>query len=546
MALYGKDIDKHIVTSGDLAMVAGGQDLYSYTGSTKRRKIHITRPGQLVAYTKSVGSVPQTVDVNNLDADKAKSLFWAVGVDTTGNGLTDQLKHLGREDLSTCALEEVSASSPKCGSPAVQDLYFTINGPGTYAIRIDVESQKTRDFSPIFKGHEEFVASYTVTEEQFNAPGFDSDVVACSLAKQLRNEYDYLIKGQRYPDFLGQDLERAFSATRLHAKSLVYCFSPTELSGSCENCTHLGAILKATINGSDVTLVGNTDPADTTKTLRGQLESIADQINAAFQDAYGDYSQVGVAYVTGSFADCCPLELHVNTCDTNFALLTTGDATITPKVNVNPFTEYGTFTNVQECIDCGDAPTQRSYTTGIRIIGERFSQTCGSLINKPLAHYGLDVDIVLASHDWRDASWDKVNVQKMELPGGFGSQIQWYEYQQDVGGEGRNYNRSNNLRGWIGQPEDGARAVKGVTADCGKDYCSYFMRFQSPRRAVIDAGAARDLQINSHIHVPATDAVTRASVEAFIAELSTLNIGCKIIGSATCNPSQVVETIVIE
>lgn len=547
MAQYGKDIDKHIVTSGNLAMVAGGQDLFSYAGSERRRrKIHITRPGQLVAYTKSVGSIPQTVDVDTLTAEHAQKVFLAVGVDTNGDGVTDELRHVGREDISSCDLIEVSASSPKCGTPAVQDLYFTITGPGTYAVRVDVEDQTTRDFSPIYKGHEEFVASYTVTEEEFDDPDFSPNIVACALAKQLNNDWNLKIKGGRYPDWKGINLMRPFSATRLHDNSLTYCFAPTELSDSCKDCTHIDAVLKATVNGTDYTFTGNTDPADSSKTLRGQLENIAAQILDAFEAEYGELAFTGSAYVTGSYSECCPIQLHINTCDDAFALLTTGDAVITPTTDVNPFTEYGTFDNVQECIDCGDAPTQRSYTTGIRVIAERISGECGCYIDKPIAYYGRSVDIVPFSDDWKASNWDKVQIQEMEVPGQFGAQIQWLEYQQDVGGEGRNYNRSNVPRGWIGVPEKESRANRAVTASCETDYCSYFMRMHSPRRAVGDVGAARDLWINSNIHIPAKDATTKADWEAFMDKFISLNRGCETVGSVTCNTSQVAETLLIQ
>ena len=268
------------------------------------------------------------------------------------------------------------------------------------------------------------------------------------------------------------------------------------------------------------------------------MENIALQINDAFLAEYGDYAEVGSAYVTGSFSDCCPVELHVNTCDTNFELRTTGGTAITPCTNVNPFTEYGSFTNVQDCIDCGDAPTTRAYTVGIRVISERFKESCGAILNKPLSTYLRTIDIVPWA-DYFDGSWDKVNVVSPEMPGQFGSQIQWYEYQQEIGGEGRNAKRTSNLRGWIASPAPDSRHEKMITASCKDHYCSYFMKYRVDRKAPMDATGQRGLDLHGYLHVPAEDSITKASVEEFLTALAALSPDAKV-GSISCDTSQVV------
>lgn len=541
MALYHKDIGKHIVTQGNLGMAEGGQPLYTMAGPRRdRRKAYNVVPGQLVAYTKQVGAVPTIVDQSTLSLSNSKRIFLGVGVDNEGKGYTTAIRHIGIEHVSSCALTEVQASSPKCGSPAVQDMYLKINKPGTYAVLLRVEDQKTRDYAPMFKGYEEFQAVTSVTEDEFEDPAFDPDIVVCKLIDQLNNKLDLKIKDKDYPDWKGKGLKRPFHATRLHDNSITYCFSPTEIE-DCETCTHIDAVISATVGGQTVTFTGNVDPADNTKTLRAQLDHIANQINEAFEDDEGEYAQTGSAYVTGSYSDCCPIELHVNTCDATFALQTTGAAAITPKTSVNPFTEYGTFTNVKECIDCGDSETSTSYTTGFRVISEQVSTKCGAYINQPMTTYFRKVEITPIA-DFFDGDWQTVDIQKPENPGQFGSQIQWYEYQQDVGGEGRNHKRSNYLRGWIPVPDDLSRA-NSLLAKCDLDYCSYYTQFEMDRKGAIDAQAARPLQIDGYIHVPAKDVTTKAVVEQFLTELATFSPKCEVTASVICDTSQVADSL---
>lgn len=543
MALYHKDIGKHLVTYGNQGMATGGQALYTMAGSRKnRRKVYNVAPGQLVAYTTAVGAVPTIVDQATLTAANAKKIFLAVGMDPDNKGRVTELRHLGIEHVKAAELVEVEASSPKCGSPAVQDFYINITGPGTYAVMVRVEDQLTRDFTQIFKGYEEFQAVTVVTEAQFEDPAFDADSVICALVDQLNGELDLKIKDVDYPDWKGTGLPRPYHATRLHSKEVTYCFSPTEID-TCENCTHIDAVLTATVGGETITFTGNTDPTDATKTLRGQLEHIAEQINDAFRADEGEYAQTGSAYVTGTFSDCCPIELHVNTCDATFALQTTGAATITPKVDRNPFTTHGQFTKAKQCIDCGDSETTVSYTTGMRVIAERFSAKCGTMINKPLGSYLRQIEIVPIA-DFFDGDWQTVKVQKAEQPGQFGSQIQWYEYQADQGGEGRNFGRTNHLRGWISTPEPSAR-VNGVTAKCDVDYCSYFTKFAAARKSVTHSQAAPPLYIHGYIHVPAKDVATKSVVEQFLTELASFSPEVDAGVSVSCDTSQVAATLAL-
>ena len=174
-------------------------------------------------------------------------------------------------------------------------------------------------------------------------------------------------------------------------------------------------------------MTGTTDPADSTRTLLWQLESVASQITAGFVSSIGNHA--GSAFVTGGgYADCCALQLHVNTCDETFAI-----PGLTPCVDQNPFV---TFTRDSACVDCDDDPVTQTYTCGIRAITKPLRPNCDCEIKMPLAYYGVKLDIEpmdSESGTWKEGHWDVCKTYSGSLPANFGSWIQYQEYIQPAG-----------------------------------------------------------------------------------------------------------------
>ena len=119
----------------------------------------------------------------------------------------------------------------------------------------------------------------------------------------------------------------------------------------------------------------------------------------------------------------------------------------------------------------------------------------------------------------------------MELPSGFGREIQFYEYQAKPTGKGHVSNRSNNVQGWNGLPGKTDR-FNNVTARCDADYCTYYLRTMMDRLKM--SGEYGDLLIHSWMHIPNTDSDTLDDWEAIYAKIISLHSGCNIVSSTTC------------
>lgn len=662
-----KDTLKHIVASGDYALAAAGQPLFTST-PIKRNKVKINYnvlPGQLVAYTQS-GGTTLTVDDATLAAADLPNLYIGVGIDLNGDGVTDDIRHFGAEFISGCEPREVGVGSPRCGSPVVRDFYFDCTEcDATYSVMVKVDDNRTRSYSPFNKSFAEFTGSVVTKCLSCDDCPVEHNCreVACKLADALNGELDLRVGNESYPDWKGEGLPRPFYVTRLHENSYVYCLSPQTVEGACEECTYLNAISGVVINENTHNLVGTTNPADGTQTLKGQLESIVDQLNYLFQQEYGlgvdgANPHAGSAYYTGSYGECCPLQLHINTCDANFALLDDEGEVIDATTSYNPFTTYGTVTDPLNCIDCGEFGAQAqgtltmtdvitngetvtigtkvytfqdtltnvdgnvhigadveetldnlrnainlgpgagtdyaaamtlhptvsgtssdattlvvtaktpgtagnsiattetladgswgavvleggtagtintttAYPCGIRVIGEKLTPNCDCFIDKPLSFYGRKIEIHPYGEGWKNKPWRVVEVQAMELPSGFGSWIQWLEYQTEPEGRGRRYSRSNINKGWANLPGAKSRIRNATTARCDLDYCSYYIKSLVERKHL--SGQYGTSSIHSHVHIPSGDSTTIGAWEDFLDAFVALNPSCRVIDTVACD-----------
>lgn len=356
------DIQKHVVSFGDYGLATAGQPLFNYVGTGRSARIvYNVVPGQIVAYTVANG-VATIVDHTTLTAADLSSIF--IGVGKAGkNGSTEDILHFGAEDISGCRPQEASTSSPRCGSAQVVDFYFDCTKcDETYTLMVKVDDNKTRSFIKAWnKTFSEFVGS--IVTQCFTCDDCPQDhnckEVACKLADALNGELDLRVGNQAYPDWKGSNLPRPYFATRLHENSFIYCLSPQTDETECVDCTYVAGIKGATINGTNYDFDGNLNPLDGTQTLKGQIDHIVAQLNAAFHTAYSNAElhvapHGGSAYATGTYQDCCAVQIHVNTCDATFILYDVNNDQIDPQVSNNPFTEYGAYTTAPNCVDCGD------------------------------------------------------------------------------------------------------------------------------------------------------------------------------------------------
>jgi hypothetical protein len=651
------DTEKHVVTYGNHAFVAGGLSLFDVVGTKNKRLAYNVLPGQLVAYKKLNGEY-KTVNIAALSAADLHSLYIGVGYSGDGSGLTTDIRHLGIEDISGCMPREVSTSSPKCGAPQVLDFYFDCTKcDETYSLEVTVDDNFSRSFGKWNASAEQFVGSIVTDCSSCDECGAEHNCreVACKLADALNNEFDLKIGSRSYPDYKKSGIKRPFHATRIHNRSILYCLTSASAS-DCESCSHVSGIKGALVKDTVYTFTGTLNNADPQVTPIGMIQNAIEQINDAFVTEYGENAHAGSAYFTGSFSDCCPFQIHVNTCDANFKLIDINDNEIAPKTDVNPFTTYGAKTANTGCIDCADAavaakgtltftgnaldtetvtigaktytfedtltnvngnvkigatvndtinnlvaainlgsgagtkyatamtlhPTVSAvngagntvvvtaktagtagnalastetltngsfggatlaggeaaeaaspeyYSCGVRVIAERVFGDCSCYLNKPLNFYARKLTLNPIGEGFRGKEWSVVEVQAMEMPAGFGSQIQWLEYQNEPIGRGRNYSRGNSNKGMFNLPDKKSR-VNSVTAKCEDHYCSYYIQFDMENRRVVDRGI---LTINANMHIPSDDATTIASWETFQENLLALNPGCKVLTAVECN-----------
>lgn len=526
--------DRHVVTAGNYSFAAAGQPLFVHTG----KRIHYNvMPGQGVVYTQEADGTTLTHSSATINSTNAHRLFIGVGVDLNGDGITEAIRHIGIEHISACRIDQVAASSPRCGSPQVIDFYFDCTKCNeTYSLEIEVDDNESRAFSPWNKSAAQFTGSIVTECVSCSdcAPEHNCKEVACKLASRMNNELDLKIGNRLYPDFKAQGRPRPYFATRLHDNTFIYCLSPQTENGSCENCTYIPAVTGAVINGVPYTFQGTTNPIDNTQSLVGQVKSITDQLNDAFKTEYGEHAHMGSAYYTGSYQGCCPIQLHVNTCYDGFQLLGAAGAQISVSQTYNPFTTHGTETADPNCLDCGETPATLNYTCGIRVIAEKLEPSCGCIIDKPLAFYGRKIKVNPYGDDWRGKSWMVKEIQGMELPSGFGREIQFYEYQQIPQGKGHVSNRSNTVQGW-GATVGKTDRFNNVTARCDADYCSYYLHFIMDRRKL--SNERGDLDIHSWIHIPNTDTDTLDDWEAIQNAVITASPGCVPISNVLCDRS---------
>lgn len=544
MNLKYNEFFNNVVTKGDYAMVTGGANLIVGTRKSGKGLSFNVAPGQPVAFYVNAG-VATTVDDSNLTADILKAgIHIGVGVDTDGDGLVDDIRLIGQDRTAGCYISEFRTIAPQCGVPEVKDLLFKdIKCDKTYSAMVTVDDNLTRSFAPWNKTELEFVGStvYSCGTECDNCSEgtADSGEVACRLVDSLNEEFELKIFGEDYPDFKNRRrIPRPYRAVKLHSNSFVYCFTPT--GSSCEGCTHIDAIPEIRVNDTVITLVGTTNPADSTQTLTAQLQLVAEQIEAAFEEEIGKHS--GSAYVTGGYGKCCTVELHVNTCDDTFDLLDDQGADITPCDTSDPLAEV--FTLEDNCVDCGDQAQTETYEAGIRVIAEQLKPECDVFLDKPLASYGRFLTVDAIGDGWECSKSRRRIAQAATSPVNFGGHVQWKEYQVPPGGRGREFSRGNNHQGWLGLPGKKARVRNAIShSECNTSYCEYVVEGYIPTK-LADHQDSR-MKYFSSVFIPQGDSTTTASFEQFLLAIETLNPGtCSSLNAVSCGGGDVVLPVV--
>jgi hypothetical protein len=535
-------IERHIVPKHDYPMVAKDLPLFTCpSGNCKGKKLfYNVAPGQLVAYTyPGPGLVPISVDNTNV-ATTSTDIYLGIGWDSNGDGLSDDIRLIAGEHLSLCQVEALTVGKPDCGSPGIKAASIDcVKCDETYTAKVTIDDNRSRSWGPIFKTGLEFTATYTpecggCTDCPADANCKD---VICGIVDALNGELDLKLDGIGYPDWKDSNLPRPYKAVRGHDNWYTYCITPDAAGSDCENCNQIDALTTFTLKAGDldevITDVSDlVDPTNAAKTIVAQLDHLVQRIECAFNDELG--ANTGFAYITKGATACCPLQLHVVTCDDKFEIdgLTPCDDAIDPATLLN-------FVPVNNCVDCGEGdPAAYTPACWFAIIAQPQRPKCDDCyLDKSYNWYGVDIKVEFLKDAYGHRPITKTaTFLEARSPRNFGSQIQWLEYKFGFGpaGRGRRHRASNYRKGFLNKWDDTSRIKNAVTAKCEALYCSYTLEYTRWQRSQFGPSQyATDFE--SGIHVQTEHTVTLASLELFLTALVEANNGlCRVVNGVNC------------
>lgn len=483
------------------------------------------------------------------DADR---IVIASGVDTNGDGLADVLRKSFGDSVFGCEIQAATAEPPRCGVESIVDLFYKcVHCHEQFGITVTVEDDNTQNKYPYNRP-----AAYNFSVDtgccvcDSCEDGIDAEKLTCLLIDQINNK-GYLTNARNQSVF--QKLAKKkpnypFYAVRLYGghprASIDYCLDP--VAGTCGDCLNMEGVKGLTfthpVNGATaVTFTNSLNPSDGTVSLQAQLPGIVSQINKAL-DGFG--SAVVTSSLTGTGRPCCPYQLQINTCVTDFALIDDEDAEITPCQEADPFAAIALPNNCPTC----DVPGAGSYTpvAGIRIIAKPVDIDCNCDFppDTPRGYLGRDIKVLPTSGFACGATYVKT-VQKQILPENLGYEWKWREYTADNGGSGRGHNPWGYdphgafglpLRPGVGSYNQGSRAYS-TKAVCKETYCSYILEHSLPNTDTGIHGRKTATRGRTVILIPSGDAVTRAEFEAIINPY-LLSAGCPVKKSIVCSSDQ--------
>lgn len=537
--LFKEDFVRHVSTDGNLGFVPTGTNLFTLRKKGHSfRKTYNVAPNQLVMWTGDLdcATPPTTVAPADLTVDILNDLHIGVGYDSNLDGTADMIREISPTALQACNTIDLDVASPTCSVPQLEAVFPSCLACETTSLLVRLYDSNSIAFGQnAVKSYQERLISYTPDCE--TCDGCDRpvtcDEVVCGLLDQLTNYHKLDDKGRPYPhSSLDYGVEwEGVDFFKIHPQWHSYCLAPTALD-NCTTCNSIAAIDSFTINGT-VFPVDITAPSDDTKLLVTQLQSVVDQINETFESELGRHS--GKAMLARGQGNCCPLQLFVTTCDENF-VITSGEAPLEECEDV--INQFPDFVTAPTCAECGSEGTTETPNCGIGAIAYQDFEDCDNCdITQPRQFWGRQVELdIISPSGSHNPKWNRTaTLLKPQLPGNFGSQIQYLEYSQASGGPAFNFEIGNPRSGWLGTFNKDSRLKRAVRAKCEYSYCSYLFKF----KFVEDQGITRSpsyLHLSGYIHVPQGHDTTKTDVEALQAKLIELDPQvCRTLSSSTCD-----------
>lgn len=479
--------ETHIVFGKNLPLTPRNVKLFTEKKPKRGRVLALNGVvGAPVAFTQNSDGEFVTVDGTDIAALKTP-LYLGKFTDPAGVGYANDVQLIAGEKMETCNLIDLYRTLPNCGSPTIKATSIDcVKCHDTYKAMVSIKDNKTISYGQP-DVPEQFFATYhpqcASCTEDCNQEANCKDITH-GIVDALNN-VDYPTYGDEpYPDFKPSNFNynKNWRAVVGHEHWNTYCINTND-GTDCEGCTTVNKIISATVDGVVKTFVRNVDPSNANKTLTAQLEDIAYQIEDFYEEAIGKNS--AFAFVTKGATSCCPVQLHVVTCDPDFVLTVLNDSNAPIAMAQCPIDADMSYMPQVKWADCLSTPaTAKTPACWIAIIAYPEQPACEDCeIHEAPIFGGIDVDITFLKDSISDYS--PVITKKTLLEGSWpentGLQVRWAENRfNEPGGRGRNYSFVNRRDEPYGNLDKTSRWKNVVTANCDSSYCSVKLSYKHP------------------------------------------------------------------
>ena len=470
-----------LVTSGDLGLVANGVKLYNADGTLN------ILPGQLGIFNAVNHTATNAGGVTSL-----KNIYFAVGVDTTGNGVADQVRKSAGETINKCAVDAASAEPPRSECPEIWDWAFNcVECNDFYSIKVQADGV---EWWPYFEKEHLPTFKFGVSTDCCVDCGDDCDQGEFTCAAWVTEVMETINQAKHIDGMQTKNLvpmQYPFSAIPLSATIAEYevpCIDG--LPAAIKTISVGGDTLDGACGvGSGVTILasGAMNP--------GQLGTLEQYLAGQAEG------------VTFKFIKAC-----TNGC---YKLIVTGAASYGNMVvlTVDNDCVAGVTATVAATTSTPLTIDGTTYTCGIRFVGNIYEQECGCFPPKEYQSQRGTKLRIFPSSGFGSCGWATNKVQDLQISEGQGVDLRWREYKQQYGGAGRTYDSYLTHYGKLGVYGDKVR--QAITSEC-VPYCQYQFIHNSKSQPLAPMGWTNNTYLQTTVAIPSDDTTTTAAFEAIV------------------------------
>jgi hypothetical protein len=452
-----------------------------------------------------------TVDHTDIAGLKT-DVFFGRAIDPDNDGFATDVRLIAGKSMNTCKLADNYSTTPVCGNPVIKAASIDcVKCFETYSAMLEITDNKTLSYGMSDRPLQVFATAHP----QCNSCD-DCDVEAkCKpivneIVESLNGTKEITLGGEAYPDYKASEYMQSknWKAVVGHSNWFTYCIAP-DPGTECTSCSKIDDIASATVNDTELLFVNNLDPSDNTKTLTSQLWGIANQIEDAFDARIGKHS--GFAFVTSGVTSCCPMQLHVVTCDADFAIPGLTPCNIDADVSYVPQSLWADCETV--------APGAITPDCWFAVIAYPEKPDCADCdINEPPMYPGIEIDITFLKDSVSSYSpiLSKKTLVEGTTPQNYGLEVRWLENKHlayNLISKTYQVNERIEPYGNLGK---NSRWKNSVIADCDKMYCSFVWSNRRPVHNALNGSYATEVEFKTGIHIDYADTATKTSVLQFL------------------------------